>query len=138
MAKRLQPGLVGRNIVRIRERLGLRQAELAERAGLRKSTLSNLERGQNQQPTAATLAKIAAALDVPVDALTSTEVGQLDVREVLAEFEVSPFAAQLVPPLQDAERAFLAEWGPRLWAGVRPPPQAIFLLVTFRRSLPVR
>ncbi len=52
-----------------REHRGLSQFVLAERAGLMQPSLARIERG-NGHPRPATLEKLAAALEVPVWALT--------------------------------------------------------------------
>jgi DNA-binding XRE family transcriptional regulator len=50
-----------RNILRARRRLGLSQAELARRAGIRPETLNRIEHGRNK-PSVPTIAKIDRAL----------------------------------------------------------------------------
>lgn len=52
---------IAREIVRMRRRVGLSQAELARRAGLATAHLNRLERAKGN-PTASTMAKIDAAL----------------------------------------------------------------------------
>ncbi|MDU3936443.1 MAG: helix-turn-helix transcriptional regulator, partial [Serratia liquefaciens] len=58
-------GLLSAAIRRERERLGLSVTELARRAGIAKSTLSQLETGSGN-PSLETLWALAMALDVPV------------------------------------------------------------------------
>lgn len=50
-----------RDILRARRRLGLSQAELARRAGIRPETLNRIEQGRNK-PSVPTIAKIDRAL----------------------------------------------------------------------------
>jgi ribosome-binding protein aMBF1 (putative translation factor) len=50
-----------RAILRARRRLGLSQAELARRAGIRPETLNRIEQGRNK-PSVPTIAKIERAL----------------------------------------------------------------------------
>jgi DNA-binding XRE family transcriptional regulator len=50
-----------RNILRARRELGLSQAELARRAGIRPETLNRIEQGRNQ-PSIPTIAKLQRAL----------------------------------------------------------------------------
>lgn len=50
-----------RGILRARRRLGLSQAELARRAGIRPETLNRIEQGRNA-PSVPTIAKIERAL----------------------------------------------------------------------------
>jgi transcriptional regulator with XRE-family HTH domain len=56
--------LLGKNARKIRNELGLSQEEVAFRAGLKRSYLSDLERG-TRNPTVRALGRIAAALGVP-------------------------------------------------------------------------
>jgi DNA-binding XRE family transcriptional regulator len=55
--------LQARDILRARRRLGLTQAELARRAGIRPETLNRIEQGRNK-PSVPTIAKIDRALRV--------------------------------------------------------------------------
>ncbi|MGV9009957.1 helix-turn-helix domain-containing protein [Brevundimonas sp.] len=55
--------LLARNAQRIRKGLGLSQEEVAFRAGLKRSYLSDLERG-TRNPSVRALGRIAHALDV--------------------------------------------------------------------------
>jgi DNA-binding XRE family transcriptional regulator len=50
-----------RNILRARRKLGLSQAELARRAGIRPETLNRIEQGRNK-PSVPTIAKLDRAL----------------------------------------------------------------------------
>lgn len=53
---------LGRTISRFREALGLSQEELADRAGIHRTYVSQLERGL-KSPTLSVLIKVAKALD---------------------------------------------------------------------------
>jgi transcriptional regulator with XRE-family HTH domain len=55
---------LGRNVRAIRIEIGISQEELAFRAGLKRSYLSDLERG-TRNPTVRALGRIADALEVP-------------------------------------------------------------------------
>jgi transcriptional regulator with XRE-family HTH domain len=61
-----------------RLRKGLNQSELAEQAGVSRTTLHQLERGAVQEPRAKTLSRIAAALDLPPESLASSESATFD------------------------------------------------------------
>lgn len=61
-------GLISVSIRRERERGGLSMAELARRAGIAKSTLSQLESGAGN-PSVETLWALAVALNVPFSRL---------------------------------------------------------------------
>lgn len=56
---------IAMQLVALRERHGLTQAELAERCGIDQGDISRIERGSTS-PTARTLQRIAAALDADV------------------------------------------------------------------------
>src|SRR5690625_3506921 len=56
--------MIGENIQRIRSRKGLTLSELAERADISKSYLSNIERNLNQNPSIQIIEKIASVLEV--------------------------------------------------------------------------
>lgn len=60
--------LVGRNIRRIRVSLRISQERLAYDAGVDRSYLGGMERGE-QNPTVDVLERVAATLDVPLKAL---------------------------------------------------------------------
>jgi len=60
--------LFGRNVRRLREELGLTQAELALKAGINRSYLGGVERGQ-RRICMENIARIADALAVSPDAL---------------------------------------------------------------------
>jgi len=53
---------IATQIIELRERHGLTQADLAERCGIDQGDISRIERGSTS-PTARTLQRIAAALD---------------------------------------------------------------------------
>ncbi|MGS9140063.1 helix-turn-helix domain-containing protein, partial [Salmonella enterica subsp. enterica serovar Infantis] len=56
--------VIARSLVRERQRTGLSRAEIARRAGIAKSTLSQLEAG-NGNPRLETLCSLCVALDIP-------------------------------------------------------------------------
>lgn len=55
--------LLGRNVRDVRRRQGLSQEELAHEAGMKRSYLSDLERG-TRNPTVRALGRFAAALGI--------------------------------------------------------------------------
>lgn len=71
--------MIGRNIYEIRMKKGYTLSELAERAGISKSYLSNIERNLNQNPSIQVIRKIAHVLDVDLKFLINT--GPDDERE---------------------------------------------------------
>jgi transcriptional regulator with XRE-family HTH domain len=60
---------LGRRITRRRERLGIRQAELARRAGLSEAYVNRLENGIVRNPKVNDLAQISESLLVPLASL---------------------------------------------------------------------
>jgi transcriptional regulator with XRE-family HTH domain len=80
---------LGRNIRKIRETRESRikpgkpmlQYELARRAGIPPSSLSNIEKGKYRNPTWNILSKIAAALDSDVSEFFSRETGSRPAAE---------------------------------------------------------
>ena len=63
------PSIVGRNVRRLRESLGMSGNALAKAAGMAQSQVWDLEAGRTQNPTAPVLQALARALGVTVDAL---------------------------------------------------------------------
>jgi len=53
----------------LRKKRGISQNELARRSGVKQSVLSYIESGRTKHPRIDTLAAIAAALEVPIEAL---------------------------------------------------------------------
>ncbi|WP_077214393.1 helix-turn-helix domain-containing protein [Bacillus dakarensis] len=61
--------MIGKNIYRIRKQRGLTLSELAERAAISKSYLSNIERSLNKNPSIQVLEKISGVLQVDLQLL---------------------------------------------------------------------
>jgi XRE family transcriptional regulator, master regulator for biofilm formation len=61
--------MVGRKIHEIRKKKGLTLTEVAERANISKSYLSNIERDLNQNPSIFIIKKLSMVLDVDVKVL---------------------------------------------------------------------
>jgi XRE family transcriptional regulator, master regulator for biofilm formation len=68
--------MIGKNIYEIRMKKGLTLSELAERANVSKSYLSNIERSLNQNPSIQVIRKIAHVLDVDLKVLV--RIGELE------------------------------------------------------------
>lgn len=88
--------LLGARVKEARRRKSLSQAALAERLGLTRASIANLEAGR-QRPSAHLSAMISTVLDVPVQELLSQ-------------------APAAVDPLQKARDSLRAQ--ARSWAGV--------------------
>jgi XRE family transcriptional regulator, master regulator for biofilm formation len=66
--------MLGRKIYEIRKQRGLSLTELAERAKISKSYLSNIERDINKNPSIQVIKRIAFVLDTDLKALINTEI----------------------------------------------------------------
>ena len=74
---------VGRNVAGRRREIGLSQTELAERCGLTRGSIANIESGR-QRPTLHTLSDIAGALEVDMLSLLSSPGGNAGDEEEAA------------------------------------------------------
>lgn len=83
--------MIGENIQRIRHMKGLTLSELAERANISKSYLSNIERNLNQNPSIQIIERIATVLSVDFRMLT----GIKSVDEQFPEDEWLDFVKEL-------------------------------------------
>ncbi len=88
LASSFVSGPLSRNILRLRKQRGLSLSALAERSGIAKGTLSNLERGHGN-PTLETVFALSKGLGVPIGDLIAGEgevaptfVGRNDAREI--------------------------------------------------------
>ncbi|KKW52328.1 DNA-binding protein, partial [Pantoea ananatis] len=70
--------IIASSLVRERQRAGLTLAEVARRAGIAKSTLSQLEAG-NGNPGIETLWSLCVALNIPFARLMEPEANRLQV-----------------------------------------------------------
>ncbi|MBW8348406.1 helix-turn-helix domain-containing protein [Bacillus sp. IITD106] len=68
--------MIGTNIYEIRKSKGLTLTEVADRAGIAKSYLSNIERSVNKNPSINVVEKIAKVLDVDVRILLNPNFEQ--------------------------------------------------------------
>lgn len=62
---------ITKNLRKLREMKGLSQEKLARLSDVANNTIVKIEAGKNQNPTLETLKKIAKALDVSIDELTT-------------------------------------------------------------------
>ncbi|MCM3111546.1 helix-turn-helix domain-containing protein [Lederbergia lenta] len=65
--------MIGKNICKIRKKKGLTITELANRAGIAKSYVSNIERDVNKNPSINVIEKIASVLEVDLKTLIDPE-----------------------------------------------------------------
>ncbi|WP_297499254.1 XRE family transcriptional regulator [Pseudonocardia sp.] len=127
---------------RERDRMGLSLGELARRAGIAKSTLSQLEAGSGN-PSVETLWAIAVVLDVPFSRLVdppSEGVRVVRAQEhVVIPSERSPFTGTLLaaspPGVRRDLHVITAEPGPARTADPHIPGTGEHLLVTAGRWL---
>jgi transcriptional regulator with XRE-family HTH domain len=91
--------LVGTNVRRLRERAGISLRELAARAAVSTSTLSNLEAGVGN-PGVETLVTIAGALGVPFSELVVPHEPDVRVQRadegIVVTAEAAPFTSRLL------------------------------------------
>ncbi|GAA2802248.1 XRE family transcriptional regulator [Saccharopolyspora taberi] len=91
--------IISASLRRERERVGLSLTDLAKRAGVAKSTLSQLESGSGN-PSVETLWALAVALGVPFSRLVDPPTPQVRVvrsgQATLVRSEQSPYAAALL------------------------------------------
>lgn len=64
--------MIGKNIAELRKRRGFTLSQLAERANMSKSYLSNIERDLNRNPSLEVMKKIGAVLNVDLLTLLNT------------------------------------------------------------------
>lgn len=115
-SKKVSP--VGRNVKRLREKLGLSQEELAERAGL--SSVAMIESGVRPSPRRPTATKLADALGVTVADLYVDEPApmQPEAQAAYDEFRASPMARDIKTHEEEFLQRF--RWPP----GVTPTPRS--------------
>ncbi len=63
------PGVLARNVRRLREARGLSQNALAKRAGISQTAVWGIEEGRRRDPNVSTVAALAAALGVAMEHL---------------------------------------------------------------------
>ena len=81
---------IGNNLLAIRKKTGLTQAELAEKAGLSDRTYADIERGETNMRVE-TLLRICRVLKVTPDhVLTCEETDEPDLEQLLAELKECP------------------------------------------------
>ncbi|WP_027955582.1 helix-turn-helix domain-containing protein [Halobacillus kuroshimensis] len=68
--------MIGRNIKRVRKQQGITLSELANRSGISKSYLSNLERDLKQNPSIQIMKNIAGVLRVDIEEIIDPIKGE--------------------------------------------------------------
>ena len=87
-----------------RERSHLTQAELAQRVGVSRAAIAELEAGRIQQPRAAVFARLSAVLGIPVAILlAATGVGEAEAT-LLAELEGDELMAMATGMVRMADK----------------------------------
>ncbi len=94
--------MIGKNIYRIRKQRGLTLSELAERALISKSYLSNIERNLNINPSIQVMKKIAGVLQVDLQKLLKPE-------EEFNEEAVSPVEKEWLNFIYDLKEIGIAK-----------------------------
>lgn len=86
--------MIGKNIQEIRKKRGYTLSELAERAHISKSYLSNIERSLNQNPSIHVLEKVASVLGVDLKTLLKDDLNY-EQSPPIVESEWLEFVAEL-------------------------------------------
>lgn len=86
--------MIGKIINEIRKKRGISLSELAERAKISKSYLSNIERNINQNPSIHVMKKIAIVLDVDLNSLIITEQNN-SIRDTKQDNEWQEFVNEM-------------------------------------------
>ena len=71
--------MIGNTIFEIRKQKGLTLSELAKRAKISKSYLSNIERNLNRNPSIDVVKRIAGVLDIEFDAFLSEKSNDIQI-----------------------------------------------------------
>lgn len=110
LTERLDIPALARHIKGLRERRGLDQDTVADRANVSVAYVSRLERGVVPNPKLLDLEKIARALEVPVSHLVSPQPRATDARTMSfsADFEVFQHQLAALPP--DLAASLLEMW----------------------------
>lgn len=77
---------IGRNVRRERQRLKLKQDEVADRIGMLRTSIANIEAGRQRVPLH-TLCDLASALDVQPGRLLPAEMFPADLRDLAVRAE---------------------------------------------------
>lgn len=87
-----------------RERLHLTQADLAERVGVSRAAIAELEAGRIQQPRAAVFARLSAVLGIPAAVLlAATGLGEAE-GSAIADLETDELVAMATMMVRMADR----------------------------------
>lgn len=104
-----QDGLMfGERLRRLRRLRGMSQADLASKAEMSPSYLSDLERGVRGAPTAPVLEKLADSLRVSVDELLGRVTFSGEVKSLMARAKLPPEALR---ELEAVERWIFEKYG---------------------------
>lgn len=115
---------------RLRERAGLTQGQLADRASVARETVTRLESGRQMRTSVGTMDKLARALGVPVSAFYSVPpsmVVETPVEPLLQRFLASPQGRAMDLTQEEIERIRSA--GSAYWLGIEPSDDTFALMV---------
>jgi len=129
------PGLVGRNLKRLREAKKLSQEALGEASGINRTTIAKLERGHQADASVdAMVVPLAKGLGVRPSELLEVPGEALPLEPLIKAFLASPFAAVLKPPIQESELERLRSVPDAFWFGVKATPEVLAKIVEAYRS----
>ena len=103
----MEPAVLGRLVREQRSKLHLTQSELAEKVGVSRSAISELEAGRIAQPRAAVFARLGSVLGLPAAALLAA--AGYPTTEVILGFEADELAllAASLAVIAGSEREWL-------------------------------
>lgn len=127
------PGLVGRNLRRLRDARGWNQQELADAAGVDRVTISKIETGaQADVSVDAMVVPLARALGVRPEALVEVPKETAPNERLIREFNESPWG-QVVKPTQE-EIDWLRSIPDTFWFGIKPSPAVLARIIEAHRE----
>lgn len=113
----------------------LSQYELADRSGVSRVTIANIERGKFRSARLETLEKLARVLRIPVSGFSDVDMQTSPARDLVDEFLDSPWAAALEPT--NEEKAWLRSIQEIQWLGDKPSPESFHhALIALRKRKP--
>lgn len=124
--------IIGRNLRHYRNERGLSQWRLSEVSGVSRPVIAKLELGKLPTPRSDTVAQLAQALKVPVDALLQEERHTADFQPIVDRFLSSEFAKIL--SLTETEIAWLRSVTSVDWVGKVPNDRSLYDLISALRG----
>lgn len=130
-------GALGANIEKLRLQLDLTQEQLAERSGVSRQTIIDLETGVREGARLDTMVKLGNFFHMkPSDMMVPVPDDVASAKSMLDSFSGSPFAAVLQPPPQPEELKWIESLPAIVFFTLRPSHQTIqHLILGYRARL---